>query len=89
MTPAAVIELNEDLSSTQLEKMRHGTLDTIEGRPAIVRSNNTYIVKLAPKTVGAMTPANRQTVVRWLREVRKFVPAATLGVPAKGGRLFR
>ena len=88
MTPAAVIELNEDLSSTQLEKMRHGTLDTIEGRPAIVRSNNTYIVKLAPKTVGAMTPANRQAVVRWSASCA-VVPAATLGVPAKGGRLFR
>ena len=71
---AAVIELNEDLSSTQIEKMRHGTLDTIEGLPAIVRPNDTYIVKLAPKTVIAMAPANRQAVVRWIREIRKPSP---------------
>ena len=71
---AAVIELSEDLSTTQIEKMRHGTLDTIEGLPAIARSNDTYIVKLAPKMVGAMAPANRQTVVRWIREVRKPSP---------------
>jgi hypothetical protein len=71
---AAVIELSEDLSSTQIEKMRRGTLDTIEGLPAIVRPNDTYIVKLAPKTVVAMAPANRQTVVRWIRDIRKQSP---------------
>jgi hypothetical protein len=71
---AAVIELNEDLSTTQIEKMRHGTLDTIEGLPAIERPNDTYIVKLAPKIVGGMAPANRQAVVRWIREVRKPSP---------------
>ena len=71
---AAVIELNEDLSSTQIEKMRRGTLDTIEGLPAIVRPNDAYIVKLAPKTVIAMAPANRQAVVRWIRDIRKPSP---------------
>jgi hypothetical protein len=71
---AAVIELNEDLSSTDMRKMRNGTLDTIEGLPAIARPNDTYIVKLAPKLVGAMGPANRQAVVRWIRDVRKPSP---------------
>jgi hypothetical protein len=71
---AAVIELSEDLSTTQIEKMRRGALDTIEGLPAIVRPNDTYIVKFAPKTVGAMSPANRQSVVRWIRDVRKSSP---------------
>ena len=71
---AAVIELDEDLSSTDIEKMRHGTLDTIEGLPAIARPNDTYLVKLAPKLVGAMGPANRQAVVRWIRDIRKPLP---------------
>ena len=71
---ASIIELSEDLSTTQIEHMRHGTLDTIEGLPAIARPNDTYIVKLAPTMVGAMAPANRQTVVRWIREVRKPSP---------------
>jgi hypothetical protein len=71
---AAVIELNEDLSSTDINKMRHGTLDTIEGLPAIARPNDTYLVKLAPKLVGAMGPANRQAVVRWIRDTRKPMP---------------
>lgn len=71
---AAVIELDEDLSMKQIEKMRRGTLDTIEGLPAIERPNDTYLIKLAPKTIGAMAPANRQMVVRWIRDVRKPTP---------------
>lgn len=85
---AAVIELREDLSTTQMESMRHGTPDTIEGLPAIARPNDTYIVKLAAKTIGAMAPANRQAVVRWIRDAQA-VAAAPLAVPAKSGRLFR
>jgi hypothetical protein len=71
---SAVIELEEDLSSTDIQKMRNGTLDTIEGLPAIARPNDTYIVKLAPKLVSAMGPANRQAVVRWIRDIRKPIP---------------
>jgi hypothetical protein len=71
---SAVIELNEDLSSTDIQKMRHGTLDTIEGLPAIVRPNDTYLIKLGPSLVGGMGPANRQAVVRWIRDERKTTP---------------
>jgi hypothetical protein len=71
---AAVIELSEDMSTAQIQKLRNGTLDTIEGLPAITRPNDTCIIKLAPKLVGAMAPANRQTVVRWIREIKKATP---------------
>lgn len=71
---AAVIEMDHNLSSTEIEKSRHGTLDTIEGLPAVARSNDTYILKFAPRLVGAMGPANRQAVVRWVRDVRKSTP---------------
>ena len=36
-----------------------------------------------------MAPANRQAVVRWIREVRRSVPAAAFPLSAKGGRLLR
>jgi hypothetical protein len=71
---AAVIELGQDLSSKAIEQSRHGTLDTIEGLPAVARPNDTYILKFAPRLVGAMGPANRQAVVRWIRDVRKTTP---------------
>lgn len=71
---AAIIELDEDISSTDMAKIRHGTLDTIEGLPAVARPNDTYLVKLGPKLIGAMGPANRQAVVRWIRDIRKPLP---------------
>jgi hypothetical protein len=74
MWEAAVIDLEQDLSSSAIEKARHGTLDTIEGLPAVCRPNDTYILKFAPRLVGAMGPANRQAVVRWIRDVRKPSP---------------
>ena len=36
--------------------------------------NDTYLVQLGPKTLGAMGPANRQAVVRWIRDIRKPTP---------------
>lgn len=48
---AAVIETEEDLSPMQIQEARYGTMDTIEGLPAIARSNDTYLVRLAPKLV--------------------------------------
>lgn len=72
---AAAIELAEDLSISQIAKLRSGTRDTIEGLPAIIRPNDTCIIRLAPRMVGSMAPANRQAMVRWIREVRKPSPA--------------
>ena len=66
---AAVIEMKQVISSADIEKTRHGTLDTIEGLPAVARPNDTYLLKFAPRLVGAMGPANRQAVVRWIRDV--------------------
>ena len=58
----------------QIAQLHDGTQDEIEGLAAIARPNDTYIVQLGPKRVAAMTPANRQVVTRWIREVRKPSP---------------
>jgi hypothetical protein len=71
---AAVIETEEDLSPMQIQEARYGAIDSIEGLPAIARPNDTYLVKLGPKLIGAMGPANRQVVVRWIRDVSKSSP---------------
>ncbi len=68
---AAIVDLDEEISIEQIAKRRGGVLDTIEDLPALVLSNDTYLVQFGPKTLGAMGPANRQTVVRWIRDVRK------------------
>ena len=71
---AAIADLDKDYTLRDVLKGREGTLDVIENLPAFVRPNDTYIVQLGPKTLGAMGPANRQTVVRWIREIHKPSP---------------
>lgn len=46
-----------------------GTMDNLNGRSAVVLPQDTYIVEFGEVMVGAMTPANRQSVGRWLREI--------------------
>jgi hypothetical protein len=70
----AIIDVNENFSMEKIAEKRQGTTDTIENLPAIALPNDTYLVQLGPKTLGAMAPANRQTVVRWIREIRKPSP---------------
>lgn len=71
---AAIVDLDRKLSLKQIAKRRGGVLDTIENLPALALPNDTYFVKFGPKTLGAMGPANRQVVARWIRDVRKPSP---------------
>ncbi|MGD0519435.1 MAG: hypothetical protein ABSA26_18005, partial [Thermoguttaceae bacterium] len=56
----AIMDLDEEIPLGPLAKARGGTLDTIEGLPALLLPNDTYLVQLGPKTLGGMAPANRQ-----------------------------
>ena len=46
-----------------------GTVDVLGGRDAIVLPEDTYLVQFGPTMVGAMSPANRQNVSRWLQRI--------------------
>ena len=67
---AGVFDLDEEVSVDEIATNRGGVLDTIEDLPAVALPNDTYVVQLGPKTLGAMGPGKRQAVVRWIREVR-------------------
>jgi hypothetical protein len=67
---AAVMDSDAELSLKLIAKNRGGALDTIEGLPAVVLPNDTYLLQFGPKTLGAMGPGKRQAVVRWIRESR-------------------
>jgi 2-phospho-L-lactate guanylyltransferase (CobY/MobA/RfbA family) len=47
-----------------------GRLDRLAGTDAVERPNDSYVVSFGPRVVGAMSPANRQHVIRWVRESR-------------------
>lgn len=48
-----------------------GKLDRIAGAEAVERPNDSVVVTLGPKVIGAFSPANRQQVNRWVRDSRR------------------
>jgi hypothetical protein len=47
-----------------------GRLDRLAGSQAVERPNDSFVVTLGPRVLGAMSPANRQQVIRWVRQSR-------------------
>ena len=63
----AVVDLSAPPSLDTIAQTYSGERDTIESLQAIVLPNDTTLVQFGPRTLGAMSPANRQAVSRWLR----------------------
>lgn len=73
MTPSweiSVFDLAKEPSMTRVASRHHGKVDSIDGLVAAAIPPDTYLVKFGPKTVGAMSPANRQSVARWARQAK-------------------
>ena len=47
-----------------------GRLDRLAGSDAVERPNDSFVVAFGPRIIGAASPANRQQVIRWVRESR-------------------
>ncbi|MEM8678442.1 MAG: hypothetical protein AAGF97_03705, partial [Planctomycetota bacterium] len=45
-------------------------VDNIEGREVAELPDDTFVVKLGPKMVASLSPANRQSATRWLRYIK-------------------
>ncbi len=67
---AAVMELAEAPSINLIAKAYRGELDTVDGLSAVVLPQDAYVLQLGKNTLGAMSPANRQAVVRWVKETK-------------------
>ncbi len=66
----AVAYVPQQLSMASIAKRSGGQLERVAGAEAVERPNDSVVIKLGPKVVGAMAPANRQQVSRWVRESR-------------------
>ena len=66
----AVADLSVSPPMDRIAKEYGGTPDTLDGLPAVVLPNDAYAIQLGPNTLAAMAPANRQNVLRWIRELR-------------------
>ena len=63
----AVIGLTEPMSLRAIARAEGGYVDTINGLPVVWTPSNAYFIQLDSKTMGVMSPANRQAVSRWAK----------------------
>lgn len=66
---AAILKLDHDPSFAKLAGATGGTLDNLAGHEAVALHGDAYVVKIGEKMAAFMSPANRQSVSRWMREV--------------------
>jgi hypothetical protein len=69
MWEAAIMDIDHEPSQAKAVALTGGKADTIIGREAVALPGNAHLVRLAPRTVAFMAPANRQAVARWMREI--------------------
>ena len=67
----AVAHVRQLPKMTDIATRSGGRLDRLASAQAVERPNDSYVVALGPRIIGAMTPANRQQTIRWVRESRK------------------
>jgi hypothetical protein len=65
----AIADFAEEHSIAEIVRATQGVQDQFGELPAVSLSDDSYCVQLAPMRLGVMSPANRQAVARWLREV--------------------
>ena len=66
----AVAHMSQMPTMQDIATRSGGQLDRLAGAEAVERPNDSFIVALGPKVIGAMSPANRQNVSRWVRTSR-------------------
>ena len=66
----AAAYMPQRLTMEEVAKISGGRLDSLAGAKAVERPNDSYVVAFGPRFVGAMSPANRKNVMRWVRESR-------------------
>jgi len=66
----ALANVSKDVSIPQFAQLRGGSVDVVAGESAVALPDDTYAIKFGPTMVGAMKPANRQSVGRWIEAGR-------------------
>lgn len=65
----AVADFSAARFASEIARRTGGTLDSLGEFKAVALGDDSYCVELGPERLGVMSPGNRQTVARWLREV--------------------
>ena len=67
-----LVNLRSERNVTTVAARFGGSMDEINGRSAARLPNDHFVVQISPTLLGAYTPANRQSVSRWLRSTDKM-----------------
>lgn len=73
---AALADMGRPRALAEVARATKGTLDPIGETPAIALRDDAYLIQFGPSRLAAMSPANRQSVARWLREAQTRTSAA-------------
>lgn len=65
---AAVADFGRPRSLADVARVTKGTLDPLGDTSAVALRDNAFVVAFGPQRLGVMSPANRQSVARWVRE---------------------
>jgi hypothetical protein len=66
----ALLNVSQEMSIPEFAGQRGGSVDVVAGESAAALPDDTYVIKFGPTVVGAMKPANRQSVARWIESSR-------------------
>ncbi|MDG2384716.1 MAG: hypothetical protein P8N76_23815 [Pirellulaceae bacterium] len=69
MWEVTLLNVNRKASMPEIATRWGGTIDNFNGRSAVMLPHDAYIVGFGESMVGSMSPGNRQTVGRWLRQI--------------------
>jgi hypothetical protein len=67
---AALANWDSEVDMSAIAKRNNGNLDNIGGVAAVELPQDAYVVRFHSQVVGFMTPANRQSAGRWIRDVQ-------------------
>lgn len=70
MSEAAILELDHNPDVKQVAEMSGGAVDSIEGLSVVDLPSDAYLIRFDAETGAFMAPANRQSVARWLKQVK-------------------
>jgi hypothetical protein len=65
----AVADFGQERTIAEVARATKGTIDPLAEQPSVALQRDAYVVQLEAKRLAVMSPANRQSIARWLREV--------------------
>ncbi|HZL89993.1 MAG TPA: hypothetical protein VFB96_16615 [Pirellulaceae bacterium] len=67
---SAVMRLKNEPSLDTVARISRGSVEDLDGMQTVALPGDAYLVQFTSKVVGAMAPANRQAISRWIREIK-------------------